>query len=174
MNFSSKSSPKNKDQKPKTNSQRLSSKDQRPEAKDLPPKTSTQRLRPPYPQRPSSKIMRNFRNLQVWAEAMEIVKDVYHITEKLPKDEKFGLTSQMRRAAISIPANIAEGSSRRTSVDFARFLDIALGSSFELETYIELIEKVHKSQMMDLPSFLSRLHQVQKRMNALRESVLKG
>jgi four helix bundle protein len=118
--------------------------------------------------------MRNFRNLQVWAEAMEIVKDVYHITEKLPKDEKFGLTSQMRRAAISIPANIAEGSSRRTSVDFARFLDIALGSSFELETYIELIEKVHKSQMMDLPSFLSRLHQVQKRMNALRESVLKG
>ena len=118
--------------------------------------------------------MRNFRNLQVWAESMELVKEVYHITEKLPKDEKFGLTSQMRRAAISIPANIAEGSSRRTSVDFARFLDIALGSSFELETYIELIEKVHKSQMMDLPSFLSRLHQVQKRMNALRESVLKG
>ena len=118
--------------------------------------------------------MRNFRNLQVWSEAMELVKDVYHITEKLPKDEKFGLTSQMRRAAISIPANIAEGSSRRTSVDFARFLDIALGSSFELETYIELIGKVHKSQMMDLPSFLNRLHQVQKRMNALRESVLKG
>ena len=117
--------------------------------------------------------MRNFRKLEVWAEAMELVKEVYLITEKLPKDVKFGLTSQMKRAAISIPANIAEGASRRTAVDFARFLDIALGSSFELETYIELIGKVHNTELMDLTLFLNQLHQVQKRVNALRESVLK-
>ena len=117
--------------------------------------------------------MRNFRNLEVWSQSLELVKEVYTITQKLPKDEKFGLTSQMRRAAISIPANIAEGASRRTSVDFARFLDIALGSSFELETYIELISKVHTAEKMDLPKFLEQLHQIQKRVNALRESVLK-
>jgi four helix bundle protein len=173
VDFSSKSSPKTKDQRPEAKDQHPNTFLQRPAPKDFLRKTKDQHPKT-FLQRLSSKIMRNFRNLQVWAEAMELVKDVYQITENLPKDEKFGLTSQMRRAAISIPANIAEGSSRRTSVDFARFLDIALGSSFELETYIELIGKVHKNQMMDLPSFLSRLHQVQKRMNALRESVLKG
>jgi len=117
--------------------------------------------------------MRNFRKLEVWAEAVELVKEVYHISEKLPKDQKFGLTSQMRRAAISIPANIAEGACRRTAIDFARFLDIAMGSSFELETYIELIDKVYKTEKMNLPLFLNQLHQIQKRVNALRESVLK-
>jgi four helix bundle protein len=79
----------------------------------------------------------------------------------------------MRRAAISIPANIAEGSSRRTSVDFARFLEIALGSSFELETYLELVRSFDQSVTNDFSLLMDQLHLIQKRVNALRESILK-
>ena len=82
--------------------------------------------------------MRNFRNLNIWKEGIEIVKEIYKLSQKLPSEEKFGLRSQITRAAVSIPSNIAEGCSRRTAKDFARFLDSALGSSFELETQIML------------------------------------
>ncbi len=103
---------------------------------------------------------------------MELVEVVYGITKQLPSDEKYGLCSQMKRATIAIPANIAEGASRRTSGDFARFLDISLGSSFELETYLELVKRVYQNISIDLTSFLNRLHLVQKRINALRESIV--
>lgn len=117
--------------------------------------------------------MRNFRNLEVWTESMELAKTVYQVTKHLPGEEKYGLVAQMRRAAISIPANIAEGSSRRTSVDFARFLEIALGSSFELETYLELVRSFDKSESNDFSLLMDQLHLIQKRVNALRESILK-
>ncbi|MCH8873996.1 four helix bundle protein [candidate division KSB1 bacterium] len=76
--------------------------------------------------------MRNFRNLNIWTEGIGIVKQVYKIAELLPSDEKYGLKSQICRAAVSIPSNIAEGCSRNSEIDFKRFLEIALGSSFEL------------------------------------------
>jgi four helix bundle protein len=118
--------------------------------------------------------MRNFRKLEVWKESMELVEVVYGITRQLPTDEKYGLCSQMKRATVAIPANIAEGSSRRTSADFARFLDISLGSSFELETYLELVKKIHQNNSIEeLQPFLNKLHIVQKRINALRESIVK-
>jgi len=105
---------------------------------------------------------------------MNLVKEIYDLTRILPSEEKYGLMPQMRRAAASIPANIAEGSSRRTSTEFARFLEIALGSSFELETYLELVKTIHQnSSIDDLQPFLNRLHLVQKRINALRESIVK-
>ena len=69
---------------------------------------------------------------------MELVKDIYSITSNFPEVEKFGLVSQMRRSAVSIPSNIAEGCGRGSEPDFKRFLEIALGSSFELETQIQL------------------------------------
>ncbi len=72
--------------------------------------------------------------LEVWKKAIELVKRVYLFTKKLPSDEKFVLVAQMRRAAISVPSNIAEGAARRSSKEFSNFLNIALGSATELET----------------------------------------
>ncbi|WP_343328663.1 four helix bundle protein [Polaribacter staleyi] len=75
----------------------------------------------------------NYKNLKIWKIGIEIVDDVYLIINEFPKDEKFGLVSQISRCSVSIPSNIAEGSSR-TDKSFSHFIDIALGSSFELET----------------------------------------
>jgi len=82
--------------------------------------------------------MRNFKELEVWKEGRVLVKDVYLLTKSLPEDEKFGLTSQIKRCVISIPSNIAEGSAKDSQKDFARFLQISLGSSFELESHLIL------------------------------------
>lgn len=80
--------------------------------------------------------MHNYRELDVWKRSRGLVKEVYLITKQLPKEELFGLTSQIRRSVISIPSNIAEGAGRSTDKDFAQFLSIGLGSSYELETQI--------------------------------------
>ena len=79
-----------------------------------------------------------FRKLEVWKLGMQLVKLTYKITKRFPEEEKFGLTSQVRRAAISIPLNISEGSSRRTKKDFASFVRIALGSLMEVSTCFEI------------------------------------
>jgi len=78
--------------------------------------------------------MYNFKELKVWQKAMTLVTDVYRETRSFPRDEIFGLTSQMRRAACSIPMNISEGAGRKTPADFSRFLDMARGSANELGT----------------------------------------
>jgi four helix bundle protein len=77
--------------------------------------------------------MQDFRKLLVWQKSHELVLQVYRISRDFPREELFGLTSQMRRAAVSIPSNIAEGTGRGSDADFARFLIIAMGSSSELE-----------------------------------------
>jgi four helix bundle protein len=82
--------------------------------------------------------MRNFKQLKIWQDGMEITRIVYKITSFLPAEEKFGLVSQMRRAAISIPSNIAEGCSRTNNSELFRFVEIALGSAFELQTQLEI------------------------------------
>lgn len=78
----------------------------------------------------------NFRKLTIWKDAIVIVKNVYILSGSFPSDERFGLVSQMRRCAVSVPSNIAEGSGRNTNKDFDRFLSIALSSSYELETQL--------------------------------------
>ncbi len=80
----------------------------------------------------------NYRDLKVWQLGMEITRQVYEATKCFPKDEQFDLTSQMRRAASSIPANLAEGHSRSSTKDYLRFTSIALGSLSELATFLEL------------------------------------
>lgn len=80
--------------------------------------------------------MNNFKELNVWQKAIELVKEVYRLTDNFPNNEQFGLTSQIRRAAISIPSNIAEEAGRRSNKEFEHFLSISLGSCFELETQI--------------------------------------
>jgi len=76
----------------------------------------------------------NFKDLRIWQKAMEIVKDTYSLTEKFPNKELYGLTSQMRRSAVSLPSNIAEGFKRYHNKEYIQFLHVALGSSAELET----------------------------------------
>ena len=82
---------------------------------------------------------RGFRNLVVWWQAMELAKASYTLTRRLPREEQYGLVAQIRRAAVSIPANIAEGNGRRTRKDYVHFLYIAQGSLRELETYLLLL-----------------------------------
>lgn len=77
--------------------------------------------------------MKDFRKLKVWEKAHEIVLKIYHETSNFTREELYGITSQLRRAAISIPTNIVEGSSRGSDKDFARFIQIAIGSSSEVE-----------------------------------------
>ena len=117
--------------------------------------------------------MRNFRELEVWKQSVEFVTKVYQVTKQFPDKEKYGLVSQMNRSAVSIPANIAEGCSRRTSVDFARFLEIAIGSSFELETYLEISHQLKLIHKNEYDILVPELAIIQKRLNALRESILK-
>jgi four helix bundle protein len=106
--------------------------------------------------------MTNFRNLKIWQKGVEIVIQVYHLSGKLPDVEKFGLRSQLTRAAVSIPSNIAEGSSRTSQKDFARFLEISLGSTFELETQLLIIQELKLIETEVLGNLLENLNEEQK------------
>ncbi|RPI59311.1 MAG: four helix bundle protein, partial [Planctomycetaceae bacterium] len=77
--------------------------------------------------------IRSYKDLQVWQKSMELAGQIYEATQKFPADERFGLTSQLRRAAVSVPSNIAEGYGRGTRKDYKRFLQVARGSLYELE-----------------------------------------
>lgn len=86
--------------------------------------------------------MNYFKELKVWQKAIELVTETYLVTKGFPKDELFGLVSQIRRCVVSIPSNIAEGCGRKTTKDFSNFLGIALGSCFELETQIIISKNI--------------------------------
>ena len=87
--------------------------------------------------------IKNFRDLKIWQSGMEIVIIIYTLTSKYPKEELFSLVSQMRRAAVSMPSNIAEGFARQHNKEYAQFLYISLGSAAELETQIEISFKLN-------------------------------
>jgi four helix bundle protein len=80
--------------------------------------------------------MHRFKDLEIWKRGRLFCSTIYALTSKFPESEKFGLTNQLRRASVSIPSNIAEGSSRKSNKDFARFLEITLGSCYEIETHL--------------------------------------
>ena len=82
--------------------------------------------------------IRNFRDLEVWKLGKEIVLDVYRVTKQFPREERYGLMSQMRQAAVSIPSNVAEGFSRIHNKEYRQFLYVALGSCAELDTQVEI------------------------------------
>lgn len=81
---------------------------------------------------------RNYRDLIVWQKSMDLVEEIYRLTKLLPKEEIFGISNQLRRAAISVPSNIAEGNGRNSLKEYARFLSIARGSKAETETQLEI------------------------------------
>ncbi len=94
--------------------------------------------------------MQNFKELLIWQKSMALVVLVYRVTREFPSDEKFGLTNQMRRCAVSIPSNISEGHMRTTNKDFRQFIAIARGSCAELETQARI---AHELGFLSTPSF---------------------
>lgn len=110
--------------------------------------------------------MRNFKKYTVWQKGMSLVKEVYLLGESLPTHEKYGLYSQMTRAAISIPSNIAEGCGRQSDKEFKRFVEIALGSSYELETQLILIQEL-KLTNKELSKIIDLVLEIQKMLQAL-------
>ena len=80
--------------------------------------------------------MHRFKDLEIWKQSRVFCKEIYIVTTQFPDTEKFGLINQLRRASVSIPSNIAEGASRKSNKDFSRFLEIALGSCYEIETQL--------------------------------------
>jgi four helix bundle protein len=115
--------------------------------------------------------MRNFRELEIWQLSFNMVEKIYQYTKALPDDEKFGLTSQMRRAAVSMPSNIAEGCGRNSDVELKRFLDITMGSAFELETQLLLVERLALVPQQKIDNIIDELHQVQKMTNAFIQTL---
>ena len=111
--------------------------------------------------------MRNFRDLDVWKDSISLVKEVYLIVETLPDSEKFGLIPQIKRCSISIPSNIAEGSAKDSQKDFVRFLQISLGSAFELETQLEICHQLSFINEKVINKLVKEIVIIQKRINAL-------
>lgn len=115
--------------------------------------------------------MNNFRDLDVWEKSVNLATIVYEVTESYPKSEKYGLCSQLRRCAVSISSNIAEGAGRRTKKDFSRFLDIATGSCYELETQLTISQNVDYLDDKSYQSITDKLVEIQKMIYALRQSL---
>lgn len=107
--------------------------------------------------------MKDFRKLVIWEKGMELAKQVYAFTASLPQKEQFGLISQMNRCSVSIPSNIAEGCSRNSDLELKRFIEIAIGSSFELETQLLLAKEIYGKEDSSL---FNNLNQLQRMMNA--------
>lgn len=109
----------------------------------------------------------SYENLIVWQKAMDVVTLVYGVTKKFPKEEIYGLTSQMRRCAVSIPSNIAEGSRRSSRKDFRNFLLIAFGSGAELETQLKIAIRLSYGTPEDYTQCMTLLNEVMRMLNTL-------
>ena len=103
-----------------------------------------------------------YKDLLVWQKSMELVKEVYLLTERFPKDELYGLVSQMQRAAVAIPSNIAEGYLRGHRKEYIQFLSVSLGSAAELETQILICKSLNKFNILDFSKSESLLTEVMK------------
>lgn len=108
-----------------------------------------------------------YEDLIVWQKSMDMVEAVYILTKEFPKDEVYGLSSQMRRAVVSIPSNIAEGSRRNTDKDFCHFLNMAFGSGAELETQLKISKRLGYSNSKKYEYTESLLDEIMKMLNSL-------
>jgi four helix bundle protein len=116
-------------------------------------------------------MIKDFKDLVVWQKAMEAVVEVYKLTKSLPEEETFVLGNQMRRAAISIPSNIAEGQARNSSKEFIRFLAIAKGSKSELETQLILCQRIGYLTENEISSVINLLAEVGRIINTLQKKL---
>lgn len=113
--------------------------------------------------------VRKHKKLEVWQDAMELVVEVYRYTANLPPTEKFGLVSQMQRASISIPSNIAEGAARGSTKEYLRFLGMARGSLAELETQIKITQRLNFA--VETPNLVTLCSKTFAKLSALIESL---
>ena len=117
---------------------------------------------------------KGYRNLVVWQKAMELAKKVYLVTRNFPEEEIYALTSQVRRSAVSVPGNIAEGKGRGTDKEFVQFLRIALGSLYELQTQLELALRIEYITEKEFESIDQQMFEVEKMLNSLISSKLRS
>ena len=109
----------------------------------------------------------SYKDLLVWQKAMELTTEIYGLVKKLPKEETYALSDQMRRSAISIPSNIAEGQDRNSTKEFANFLCIARGSRAELETQIQICLKVGYFKESEIATTINLLEEIGKMLTSL-------
>lgn len=112
-------------------------------------------------------MIHSYKDLEVWKRSMGLVEEIYKLTAKFPREEKYNLTSQIRRASVSIPSNIAEGRYRNSKKDFVRFLRIAYGSGAELETQLELAKRLFDIKGLYYTKSDSLLLEVMKMLNSM-------
>jgi four helix bundle protein len=122
-------------------------------------------------EQPERVKVRNYRDLTVWQRAMELVKEVYVVTGEFPSSEKFGLVSQLRRAAVSMPSNVAEGQGRRSRGEFIEFLGHARGSLFEVETQLLIAAQLGFLSDERSNELQQRVDEVARLMNGLMKSL---
>lgn len=115
--------------------------------------------------------MHNFRELTIWKDAVELATSTFKLTSSFPQDERYGLINQMNRCAVSIASNIAEGSSRKSNKDFSRFLEIALGSCFELETQLVIAEKIKYLSNNECQIIVDKLQLLQKMIFSFKNKI---
>lgn len=115
--------------------------------------------------------MRDYTKYKVWNDSINLDMVIYNLTKEFPSDEKFGLISQLRRAAVSIPSNIAEGCSRSSEKEFNRYLEISIGSSFEVKTQLIIAQKLNFGDQNMLDKALEIVDSISRQINALRNKV---
>jgi len=116
--------------------------------------------------------MKNFKELKIWQKGFQIAIDCFKITATFPKHEKFGLVSHLNRACISIPSNIAEGSSRKSNLDYNRFIQISLGSCFEAETQLLIASALRFGDERLIKEILSVITEEEKMLTAFSKTLL--
>lgn len=115
--------------------------------------------------------VRSYRDLVVWQRGMELVEECYRLTQGFPQSEMYGLTSQLRRAAVSVPANIAEGHGRNSLKEYLQHLSIAYGSLMELETHLQIAARLHYLTPDQLAATLKKTEEVGRMLNGLTKSL---
>lgn len=116
--------------------------------------------------------MHNFKELKIWKDSLQLAFDLYKTTKEFPTHERYGLISQINRCIVSIPSNIAEGSSRNSTKDFGRFLEMALGSSFELETQLLIAQNCGYIADKACSDYIDRIGTLQKMTFGFKEKLI--
>ena len=119
----------------------------------------------------SSEMLKNYKELKVWQKSYRLCLEAYKMTAQFPKEEKFGLISQIRRSVVSVPSNIAEGYGRKTTADYIKFLYIAYGSNCELETQIMLSGDLNFLEGDKVKIIIDEIHGVERMLKALIKSL---
>jgi len=121
----------------------------------------------------SSKMLKNYKELKVWQKSYQLCLEVYRLTKGFPVEERYGLTSQIRRSVVSVPSNIAEGYGRKTTPEYIRSLYIAYGSNCELETQILLSGDLNYIKTIELKKLIEEIAEIERMIKALIKSLEK-